>query len=143
MREWAMDSTFYLALIVLLLGVSTFLVGGIKKYFPKLFLVISSAKVTWPAAICFNLIDGLITWIYLARDGVNLGMESNPLVRFVLQQLGIGNGLIAHKAIITIFILILLKIYSPFSRTVLAVVFFLLCVNNFLFIFFAGRWLEN
>lgn len=138
MREWTIDSTFYLVLIVLLVGVSTFLVGGIKRYFPKLFLIVSSARITWSAVIGFNLIDGLITWAYLAQSGISLSMESNPLIRSVLQQLGVGNGLIVHKAFATIIALILLKICSPFSRTVLAIILFLLCINNFLFVFFAS-----
>lgn len=127
------DTIIFFVLVSLLLVVSKFLTDGAVRFFPKLFSVISSARVAWPAVFCLNLLDGLSTWLFLVRgEKTNMAViEGNPLVRFTLEHMGNGAGLIVYKVFFcTILIILAFREFQPHERVVIVFFWFLLCVNN-------------
>jgi hypothetical protein len=121
----------FVPFVFLFVVVSIFLTEGIRKLFPKSFSVISSARIVWPAAFCFNLLDGLSTWFLVGGEKMNMAGEGNPLIRFTLEHVGNGAGLFLYKALLcTILIILVFRKFQPRERVAIVFFFFLLCVNN-------------
>lgn len=132
------ERTIFFVFAILFLGFSMFLAGRIEKFLPKLFSVVSAAKVMWPLALGLNLLDVFSTWLCLAHSG-RTDTEGNPLFRFIFEQFGVGMGLFVGKVFfVSIFIILFLKIASLRTRLVFLLFFFTWCVNNFAGFLLAG-----
>ncbi len=133
------DSTLYSVFLVLIMLVSMLLTNGIRRFFPRSFSVISSAKVILPMALGLNLLDGLSTWLCLTRGG-KIDMEGNSFLRLFFEQFGVGTSLLVGKVFLfSIAIVFLLRVISlRHLRVALVLFLFLLCLSNLTTFFLMG-----